>query len=863
MKAINQFKLACLFTLGMLTFLNLNLFAQLKVRAEKNIPKMVNQVLVGSGVTVKNVIFRGDTNAIGIFDGRNSNIGLDSGIIISTGYAKNAVGPNTTKASTSLQRPLGDGDLNSLLSGSVTKDDASLQFEFTPVSSRVTFRFVFASEEYPQWVDYPYNDIFAFFISGPGIVGKKNIATIPNSTDVISIKTINAGKNSNLYVDNANGTSVQYDGFTKVIEISADNLTPCKAYVIKMVIADVEDFTYDSAFFLEALSFNSKSENDAKITAKVQPNGKKVIQEKCDSTYFRFTRLGTDLSKKQRVNYEISGTATNGVDYLRIPDSVIIPIGKTFADVIIVPIDDNIPENPESVLLKVTSNSLCAISFDSTMIEDFDTLKIVGFKTIDCTGDTVFKQVKYSGGSSHLSFTWTDSLGTIKSVSAILPASQDSLTMYIISIYDSCVNTTTIDTLYVPPITEVTLTSSQDTVVCEGSNIFFVVKSSVPGLHYKWTATTPALDPVGIIANDTLMTTGYTVPTGVYTIVVRCEMNDENYCADPIEFKIRCIPKGVFGPEIVYVCKGDSARLRAYGGGSYKWTPSSGIVGNDTTTASVIVYKEGLYKAIIKDTIDCLKEVEVLVKFDTIPKANAGENIIICERSSVLLSGSGSDYDTYEWSPTTSLSNSKTATPLANPSVTTTYYLKAINHACFSYDSVTVFVIQRPEMGLEYFLDSCAKTIAFTNTTVGTDSFYWDFGDHTYSLEKNPIHKYDTTGDIVVTLIANRGTDCTDTSTVNFKLIDVDPSKRLVPNAFSPNGDKINDTFKITGGNVSCAIEKMSIYNRWGKLMHEISNTDTWEWDGRIGGDIVPPGVYFYSIIGKGFEDVGMVNVIY
>lgn len=847
----------------MLILFNLNSFAQLKVRAEKNIPKMVNQVLVGSGVTIKNVIFRGDTNAIGIFDGRNSNIGLDSGIIISTGYARNAVGPNNSTASTSLTRPLGDGDLNSLLTGSVTKDDASLQFEFTPVSSKVRFRFVFASEEYPEWIDEPYNDIFAFFISGPGIVGKKNIALIPNTTDVINIKNINPTKNANLYVDNLNGTTVQYDGFTKVIEISADNLTPCKAYVIKMVIADVEDFTYDSAFFLEALSFNSESENDTKITAEVKPGGKKVIQEKCDSTYFRFTRLGKDLSKKQTVKYTIAGSATNGVDYLRIADSAVIPIGKTFTDVFIIPIDDNIPENPESVMLNVSSNSLCAISFDSTMIEDFDTLKIVGFKTINCTGDTIFKQVKYSGGSSHLSFVWTDSLGTIKSASQILPASQDSLTMYIITIYDSCVNTTHKDTIYIPPIIEVNLTSSLDTVVCEGANIFLVVKSSVPGLHYQWTATTPALDPVGIIENDTLMVTRYTVPTGVYTIVVKCEMTDENYCADPIQFNIRCIPKGVFGPETVYVCKGDSAKLRAYGGGSYKWTPSSGIVGNDTTTASVIVYKEGLYKAIIRDTIDCLKEVEVLVKFDTIPKANAGENVIICERSSVLLTGSGSDYNTYEWSPTTSISSSKTASTLANPSVTTTYYLKAINHACFSYDSVTVYVIQRPEMGLEYFLDSCAKTIAFTNTTVGTDSFYWDFGDHTYSLERNPIHKYDTTGDIVVTLIANRGTDCTDTSIVNFKLIDVDPNKRVVPNAFSPNGDNINDTFKITGGNVSCAIEKMSIYNRWGKLMHEISNTDTWEWDGRIGGDIVPPGVYFYSIIGKGFEDVGMVNVIY
>lgn len=847
----------------MLFIFNTTTNAQLKVRSEKNFNKMVNQVLVGSGVTVKNIIFKGDTNAIGIFDGRNSNIGLDSGIIITTGHAKNAVGPNTEKVSTSNQRSIGDGDLNSLIPGTVTKDDASLQFEFIPVSNAIKFRFVFASEEYPEWVPYPYNDIFGFFLSGPGITGKKNIALVPNSTDPISIKTINDSVNSNLYIDNKNGLTIQYDGFTKVIEIVADNLTPCKTYIIKMAIADVFDFGYDSGFFLEALSFKSESPNESKVVAFTKAGGKKNISEKCDSTLFRFSRLTSDVSKPQTVKFSVSGTATIGVDYLAFPDSVVIPIGKTFADVKIMPVDDNLTEIPESILLNITSNGLCSKSFDSLMIFDFDTLKISGFKTVDCTGDTVFKQVKYSGGSSSISFVWTDSLGTIKSVSSILPASQDSLTMYIITIYDSCVNTYTKDTIYIPPIVEVTLTSSKDTVVCAPGDIIFNVKSSVPGLHFKWTATTPSLDPVGIIENDTLMTTKYTVPTGIYTIIVKCTMSDENFCADPIEFKVLVLPKGVFGPQTVYVCKGDSTTLRAYGGGKYSWSPANGIVGSDTTSSTVTIYKEGTYKATIMDTIDCIKEVEINVVYDTIPVARAGENKIICERSSVLLTGSGSQYDTYEWTPGTSLSNSKAASPLASPTKTTTYYLKAINHACFSYDSVTVFVITRPEMEVDYNLDSCAKTIAFSNTTLGTDSFYWDFGDSKYSFERSPIHKYDTTGNLTVSLIANRGTDCSDTTLLNFNLIDVDPAKRVVPNVFTPNGDNINDVFKISGGNVSCAIQKMSIYNRWGKLLHEISNTDVWEWDGRIGTEIVPPGVYFYSIIGKGFEDVGMVNVIY
>ncbi len=834
--------------------------AQLKVRKENNYTKMVNQVLVGSGVVVKNVIFRGDTNAIGIFDGRNSNIGLDSGIIISTGKARDAVGPNNEKVSTSNQK-LGDGDLNSLLQGSTTKDAASLQFEFVPVSGLTKFRFVFASEEYPEWIDYPYNDIFGFFLSGPNITGKKNIAVIPGTQDPISIKTINPNSNSSLYIDNAGGATVQYDGFTKIIEITADNLIPCETYIIKMVIADVFDDAYDSGFFLEALSFKSESENEAKVSI-VTPPGINIIQEKCDSSVVRFSRLSSNTSNNLTVKFSAIGTATPGVDYVNFPDSIVIQAGRAFADLIVFPIDDNITEAPEGIKFEITSNGICSESTDSLTIKDFDTLKITSFVTINCEGDTIFKQVKYTGGSTRLAFLWTDSLGAVKSASSVLIASPDSLTMFIISIYDSCINYTSKDTIYIPPIIPVILTSSKDTVVCAPVTIPLHVNSTVPGLHYQWTAMTPDFQSVGIIANDTLPSTTFSVPSGVFEIIITCAITDENYCADPATYKVLQIPKGVYGPKTVYACKGDTVKLRGYGGGTYSWEINTGII-TDRTQPEVSIIGPGVYNVNITDTVNCLKLVSVEVVYDTVPLANAGEDVFICERSSILLSAGGSDYGTYEWSPGTSLNNSLSATPLATPTKTTTYYLKAINHACFSYDSVTIYVIEKPELEVDYSFDSCAKTISFTNTTAQTDSFYWDFGDFTYSKERSPVHLYDTTGNLQVTLIANKGTDCTDTSIININLQDIDPNKRIVPNVFSPNGDGKNDVFKITGGNVGCAIEKMSIYNRWGKLLHEITNVEVWEWDGKIGSEIAPPGVYFYSIIGRGFEDVGMINIMY
>jgi gliding motility-associated-like protein len=860
LKKINHITTKSLLIIGLMFLSAASTFAQLKVRTEKNFTKMVRQSFVGPGVQISNVIFRGDSAAIGIFDGRNTNIGLDSGILITTGKAVDAIGPDNIDASTSQDGGKTDGDLNSLLSGVTTKDATYLQFTFTPSSDNATFNIVFASEEYEKYTGFPFNDIFGFFLSGPGITGKKNLALVPGTQDPISINTINSTVNSNLFVNNIGGLTIQYNGFTKVIKIVAENLIACEDYVLKMAIADVDDAIYDSGIFLASL--NSESPNDSYISRTTPDKTKTAIQEKCDSASFRFTRAGNLMQANQTVKFTIGGSAVRGIDYVDFPDSIIIPAGRMFADLIIMPVDDNTPEPTESVTISVENNSVCAIAIDSILIQDFDTLDITTFVDVRCEGDTIYKQVKFTGGSIRLSFEWTDSLGAIKGVTPILQASPDSLTMYIISIYDSCINFTVKDTIYIPPLTPVDLIIPNDTVVCAPMDLNIIIQSSVPGLKYNWTATDPGQNAVGLFDDNAKQNPIYSVPSGVYTIKVTVEVDSPNFCSGQKSFLIKVIPKGVFGPKTVYVCKGDSTTLRAYGGGTYKWSPASGIVG-DTAQANVVVYKEGSYNVSVTDTINCEKQYSVFVKFDTIPRADAGKDVVICERSSIQLLASGSQYNTYEWAPATGLTNSKIGNPIASPLVTTTYVLKSKNNACFNYDTMTIFVITKPETNFTYNFDSCAKVISFSNGTLGTDSFYWDFGDNEYSLERNPMHKYDTTGKLMVSLIANRGTDCTDTTEVELNLIDVDPNKRVVPNVFTPNGDNKNDVFKITGGNVSCAITKMSIYNRWGKLLHEIKDAEVWEWDGRIGGEIVPPGVYFYSIIGQGFEDVGMVNVIY
>ena len=243
--------------------------------------QLVQNVLLGAGVTATNITFTGSPNAKGTFNGSGSNIGLSGGILLTTGSIFNAPGPNNALNSGTDNSLPGDTTL-AILAGTNTLDATILEFDFVPTTDTIRFRYVFASEEYNEYVCSNYNDVFAFFISGPGITGQKNIALIPGTSTPVTINRVNKGvcgingafhagcdlSNSVYFIDNENpaGTAVQYDGFTTVLTAQT-NVIPCLTYHFRLVIADALDRTYDSGVFLEAGSFNS----GATVNASAQP----------------------------------------------------------------------------------------------------------------------------------------------------------------------------------------------------------------------------------------------------------------------------------------------------------------------------------------------------------------------------------------------------------------------------------------------------------------------------------------------------------------------------------------------------------------------------------------------------------------
>lgn len=197
--------------------------------------------IAGSGITISNASFTTDgaSNIAGTFTNGSATVGFDSGILLTTGTIACATGANTSNS-------CGAGGTYS-----------SLKFDFTSTSGNVFFQYVFASEEYNEYVNAGYNDQFELLLNGV------NIAQLPAGAGVVSIDNVNCGANSSYYRNNVNSFTacpsynldIQYDGLTVVLNAGAALLTGTNTFEFR--VFDRGDSAYDSGVFVRAGSFSS------------------------------------------------------------------------------------------------------------------------------------------------------------------------------------------------------------------------------------------------------------------------------------------------------------------------------------------------------------------------------------------------------------------------------------------------------------------------------------------------------------------------------------------------------------------------------------------------------------------------------
>ncbi len=208
--------------------------------------------LVGPGVTVNSASITGDPQAAGLFDDPAASIGLARGVVLSSGRVHDVIGPNdASDAGVDLAQP-GDPQLDALLpAGQTTFDAFALDVSFTPTNPQLAINYVFASEEYEEYVGSEFNDVFGFFVNGT------NCALTPGTTQPITVNTIDPGQNALFYIPNEDGKyDTQFDGFTVVLTCRAA-VNPGVPNTLRLVLADAGDHILDSGVFLQASGVSS------------------------------------------------------------------------------------------------------------------------------------------------------------------------------------------------------------------------------------------------------------------------------------------------------------------------------------------------------------------------------------------------------------------------------------------------------------------------------------------------------------------------------------------------------------------------------------------------------------------------------
>lgn len=429
----NYMKIFTLFVASIFLFVG-SVCAQITVNNTPTAQQLA-ELLAGSNLVVSNATITGDALAKGSFGNGTSNLGMTSGVILSTGRISTAPGPNTAGNTSNNNGDPGTTQMTAL-AGINTFDAITLQFDFTVQSDFIQFNYVFASEEYPEYappINYGFNDVFAFYISGPGITGEENIALIPNTTLPVSINNINVQTNNQYYVDNLGGTEISFDAFTTVMTARKDGLIPCQTYTLKLVIADAGDADWNSAVFLQE---NSLVQGLVEVSTNTI-NSDNIALEGCIKASFTF-ELDQPSAVDKTITYQIAGTATNGVDYSPIANSLTIPAGQTQAQIFIDAISDGIPESQETILI-IYKPEICA-DWDTAFLYIDDAQPItytLDGVDLDCYGNQSGQiLVNASGGFPPYTYHVTDPGGQITQYS-MNPITGMDAGQYTVFVYDS------------------------------------------------------------------------------------------------------------------------------------------------------------------------------------------------------------------------------------------------------------------------------------------------------------------------------------------------------------------------------------------------------------------------------------------
>lgn len=294
------------------------------------------------------------------------------------------------------------------------------------------------------------------------------------------------------------------------------------------------------------------------------------------------------------------------------------------------------------------------------------------------------------------------------------------------------------------------------------------------------------------------------------------------------------------------VCPGELVQLSGTGNGDFSWYPTDSMDDPNSQTPKVRVFKPTIYRLIVANASGCVDTDQVSVAFKTSSFEVNPEKKTICFGDTVQLFAKGGH--TYEWSPGATLSDSTIFNPIAIPTGDITYFVSVYAPECEYKATLPIEIKVNPKPSAVATATNnieCNMEAANLMAVGGTSYYWYPVGDLNDPNIPNPVATPSKKTKYTVSVTNQFG--CEDTATVE---VDVkNKSMIALPNAFSPNGDGMNDCYEVK---VLFPVRfyEFGIYNRWGNCVFKTNNPIDC-WNGEYKGKMQDAGTYtyYYKII--------------
>lgn len=562
--------------------LSKSLQAQLTVDNSVDAAAGVQSFLLGDGVTISNLTFFGENTQFASFSCNGCGLDIASGFVMSTGNASGAIGPNNQE---DYQSPpddsdsAGDVDLEEL-SGQETHNAAIVEFDFEAVGTTVAFNFVFGSEEYLEYVN-SINDVFGFFLSGPGIVGAYsgnaiNIALVPNTNTPISINNINNTQNAQYFRNNSSDAyNIQADGFTTVLTAGYTGLTCGQTYHIKLALADASDGMLDSWVFFEAGSFVSEATSTSLTPALISPSSG-AVYEGCGGAELQISRASSAVAETFDLTY--GGNASIQLDFELLTTVIQFAPGETTATLPITALQDNLAEGVEIVEITVSGNSCGGVFNDIYILEIHDAPAVSvpnADVVLNCGETSTTIELLPTGGIAPLTIAWEN--GATGST-LTWPVTGPDNVQYTIT--DACSNVVFASAVSIdfsaPPTLIVEAGNDQSGNCLEVAAIAPQINGGFGNYSYEWTFQNVT------ISTDAQVNLPFNSP-GTYTVQVTDQCGNQATDQVTLIQELYSIQADL-GPDLSVSCLDvltlDIEIIGAIGDVAYTWSDNNGFLSN-------------------------------------------------------------------------------------------------------------------------------------------------------------------------------------------------------------------------------------------------------------------------------------------